>query len=275
MLEKLLKPLLNVFGGTGFVGSNFVKYNTCILNSRDDYIPKTENILYFISTVDNYNVHTDPFIDIETNLTLLIKVLKNTKPGSTFNFISSWFVYGDTDLPAKEDSYCDPKGFYSITKRTAEQLLISYCETFKINYRILRLANVIGKDDKKVSKKKNALQYLINEMKVGNDINLYEGGEFIRDYIDVVDAVEGIRLVTEYGDYNQIYNISNGNPIYFSKLIAYAAYKLNYKGTINNISQPEFHKNVQVKSMYLDNTKLKKLGYFQTVDKFQMIDNLL
>jgi len=275
MLEKLLKPLLNVFGGTGFVGSNFVKYNTCILNSRDDYIPKTENILYFISTVDNYNVHIDPFIDIETNLTLLMKVLKNTKPGSTFNFISSWFVYGDTDLPAKEDSYCDPKGFYSITKRTAEQLLISYCETFKINYRILRLANVIGKDDKKVSKKKNALQYLINEMKVGNDINLYEGGEFIRDYIDVVDAVEGIRLVTEYGDYNQIYNISNGNPIYFSKLIAYAAYKLNYKGTINNISQPEFHKNVQVKSMYLDNTKLKKLGYFQTVDKFQMIDNLL
>jgi nucleoside-diphosphate-sugar epimerase len=241
-----LKPLLNVFGGTGFVGSNFVKYNTCILNSRNDHVPKTENILYFISTVDNYNVLTDPFIDIDTNLTLLMKVLKNTKPGSTFNFISSWFVYGDTDLPA-----------------------------FKIDYRILRLANVVGKDDKKVSKKKNALQYLINEMKAGNDINLYEGGNFVRDYIDVVDAVEAIRLVTEYGDYNQIYNISNGSPIYFSELIEYVARKIDYKGNINSISQPEFHKNVQVKSMYLDNTKLKKLGYFQTVDKFQMIDNLL
>lgn len=274
-MGKLLKPLLNVFGGTGFVGSSFVKYNTCMLNSRDDYVPKSENILYFISTVDNYNVHTDPFIDIDTNLTVLMKVLKNTKPGSTFNFISSWFVYGDTDLPAKEDSYCDPKGFYSITKRAAEQLLISYCETFKINYRILRLANVIGKEDKKVSKKKNALQFLINEMKAGNDINLYEGGKFIRDYIDVIDAVEGIRLVVEYGNNNEIYNISNGNPIFFGELIEYAADKLNYKGTINNISQPEFHKNVQVKSMYLDNTKLKKLGYFQTVDKFQMIDNLL
>lgn len=267
--------MLNVFGGTGFVGSNFVKYNTCVLNSRDDYVPKTENILYFISTVDNYNVHTDPFIDIETNLTLLMKVLKNTKPGSTFNFISSWFVYGDTDLPAKEDSYCNPKGFYSITKRAAEQLLISYCETFKINYRILRLANVIGKDDKKVSKKKNAFQYLINEMKQGNNIDVYEGGNFIRDYIDIADTVEAIRLVIEYGEVNQIFNISNGVPNYFNELLLYAADKLNYKGTMRSVSQPNFHKTIQVKSMYLDNTKLKKLGYFQTVDKFQMIDNLL
>lgn len=267
--------LLNVFGGTGFVGSNYVKYNTCVLNSRDDYVPKTEDILYFISTVDNYNVLTDPFIDIDTNLTLLMKVLKNTKPGSTFNFISSWFVYGDTDLPAKEDSYCNPKGFYSITKRAAEQLLISYCETFKINYRILRLANVIGKGDAKVSKKKNALQYLLNEMKEGNNVNLYDGGNFIRDYIHIKDAIEAIRLVVEYGDFNQIFNISNGEPIMFKDLIDHAATKLNYQGKFNFIEQPEFHKTVQVKSMYLDNTKIKKLGYFQTIDKYEMIESLL
>jgi len=270
-----LKSLLNVFGGTGFVGSNYVKYNTCMLNNKNDYIPKTDNILYFISTVDNYNVLTDPFIDIDTNLTVLMKVLKNTEPGSTFNFISSWFVYGDTDLPAREDSFCNPKGFYSITKRAAEQLLISYCETFNIKYRILRLANVVGKDDKKVSNKKNALQYLINKIKCNNDINLYDGGNFIRDYIDVRDAVEAIRLVVEYGDFNQIYNISNGEPIIFSDLINYATTKFNYKGNVTNIEQPNFHKNVQVKSMYLDNTKIQKLGYFQTISKFEMIDNLI
>ena len=26
---------------------------------RDDYTPKSSNILYFISTVDNYNIHKD------------------------------------------------------------------------------------------------------------------------------------------------------------------------------------------------------------------------
>ena len=70
-----------------------------------------------------------------------------------FNFISSWFVYGDTKLPAKESYQCKPKGFYSITKSTAEQLLISFCNTFKKKYRILRICNVYGLNDKNVSKK--------------------------------------------------------------------------------------------------------------------------
>ena len=115
----------------------------------------------------------------------MIKVLENikNKNNTTFNFISSWFVYGNTDLPAHEESYCDPRGFYSITKRAAEQLLISYCETYEIKYRILRLANVIGTGDKKVSKKKNALTYLINELKQDNAINLYSDGDLYRDYI--------------------------------------------------------------------------------------------
>jgi nucleoside-diphosphate-sugar epimerase len=267
--------LLNVFGGTGFVGSNFAKSLTCVLNNRDDYFPKTNNIVYFISTVDNYNVLHNPFIDIDTNLTVLMKVLKNTEPGSTFNFISSWFVYGNSDLPAREDSFCNPKGFYSITKRAAEQLLISYCETFNINYRILRLANVIGKDDKKVSAKKNALQHLINEMKEGRNIDLYEDGNFFRDYIYIDDAVAAIKLVCEKGNLNEIYNISNGKEVLFADLINHAADKLDYKGKIGSMVQPKFHKTIQVKSMYLDNTKIKQLGYEQTVDKFKMIENLL
>ena len=43
----------------------------------------------------------------------------------------------------QENALCDPKGFYSITKRTAEQLLISYCETFNIKYRIVRILCVV------------------------------------------------------------------------------------------------------------------------------------
>ena len=138
--------------------------------------PKSKDVLYFISTVDNYNIFSDPFLDVETNLNVLIKTLEACREYSnetTFNFISSWFVYGKTDsLPASEDSYCNPKGFYSITKRAAEQLIISYCETYNIKYRILRLCNVCGETDLKVSKKKNALQHLINEVINDRDVNL-------------------------------------------------------------------------------------------------------
>lgn len=257
---------LNVFGGKGFVGSHFVKaYPDCIVNDRNDYQSKTNNILYFISTVDNYNVFTNPYVDIETNLITLIKVLESItdKEHAVFNFISSWFVYGDTELPARETSLCNPKGFYSITKRTAEQLLISYCETFKIKYRILRLANVVSPTDIKVSAKKNAIVHMIRQLKNNEPIKLYDGGQLYRDVIDVDDCVDAIQLVLTNGDLNTIYNVGNGEPIKLYDIIHTAKDLLGSTSQITDIETPEFHRIVQVKSMYMDNTKLKALGYQQ------------
>lgn len=269
---------VNIFGGTGFIGSRYVKtYPRCVVNERNDYVPKSNNILYFISTVDNYNVFNDVHVDIHTNLTVLMNVLSNIqdKQNTIFNFISSWFVYGDTDLPAREDSCCNPKGFYSITKRAAEQLLVSYCETFKIKYRILRLANVVGKGDNKVSKKKNAIVHMINELKINNPISLYDGGDLYRDVIDLDDCIAAINLVLESGKINSIYNIGNGVPVKLLDLIERAKTILNSDSKINSIETPEFHKIVQVKSMYMDNTKLKALGYSQKFSIDDIIERVI
>ena len=52
---------INIFGGTGFIGSKFCELypDQVIINDRDDYKTKSDNVLYFISTIDNYNVHKD------------------------------------------------------------------------------------------------------------------------------------------------------------------------------------------------------------------------
>lgn len=268
---------VNVFGA-GFVGGYYVRHNpSCVVNARNDYVPKTNNILYFISTVDNYNVFSDPHLDIETNLNTLVRVLSNItdRENTVFNFISSWFVYGDTDLPAREDSYCNPKGFYSITKRAAEQLLISYCKTFGIRYRILRLANVVGGTDNKVSKKKNAIVYMINELKHNRPLDVYDNGELYRDVIDVDDCIRAIDLVLTKGDLNTIYNIGNGIPVKLADIIDEAKQLINSTSEITSVDTPEFHKIVQVKSMYMDNSKLKSLGYTPRYSVTDIINKLL
>jgi nucleoside-diphosphate-sugar epimerase len=268
---------IQIFGGRGFVGSEFVKQNpNIIVNERNDYEIKSKNIVYLISTISNYNMLKDPYVDIDTNLTTLMRVLDQCRDKDvTFNFISSWFVYGDTDMPAHEDSFCRPTGFYSITKKAAEDLLICYAKVFNIKYRILRLANIVGPGDPKASLQKNALQHLINELKSNRDVNIYDNGNMYRDYIHVADACRAIKLVMDYGDINTVYNVGNGKPVKFKTIIDYAHKITNSTSQMNNVEPPPFHKIVQVHSMFMNTEKLKKLGYKPLYSTEQIVEDMV
>lgn len=268
--------MINLFGH-GFIGKHYSAMYPCIVNDRNDLIPKSDEVLYFISTTDNYNVHNNPYIDIETNLTTLIRVLDNCRKRAhptTINFASSWFVYGHGDN-VNEDSQCDPQGFYSITKRTAEQLLISYCKTFGLNYRIMRIANVIGLGDKRASLKKNALTGLLQRLYRGEEVNIYHGGEFLRDYIDVRDLVNAINLVCTRGELNTIYNIGTGQPTRFVDAINYIVEQTKSNSKINFVDASDFHKIVQTKSFSMNCDKIIKLGFVPKYSVYDTIDTLI
>ena len=274
--------MISVYGSTGFIGSTWMK-----MNFKSVGIDKKENsphsssneILYLISTTDNYNVFEDSHKDIETNLIKLVDVLdacRKTNKDIIFNFVSSWFVYGlNSSLNTKENDICDPRGFYSITKRAAEQLLISYCETFDIKYRIFRLTNIIGPNDKGISKKKNAIQYMMKLLKNGEEVNLYDDGSNIRDYMDVSDTCRAIECCILNAPPNQIINISNNDPCSIGKIIKYSKEKLSSKSKINSIETPHFHKVVQVKDVCLNNEKLLSYGYKPKTNILESVDLIL
>lgn len=275
----MVNSKISVFGASGFIGSRYCElYNDVIKIPRSELNPQSDEVLYLISTVDNYNVFDNPLLDVETNLVHLIKVLEKCKERKdlTFNFVSSWFVYGKTtDLPAKEDSYCNPTGFYSITKRAAEQLIVSYCETFNLKYRILRLSNVYGTGDQKASKKKNAMQHMVCEILENRDINLYNNGENIRDFLHVDDICKAMNLVIRNGDANTVTNIGSGKPQKIIDIVERVRQKVGSHTKFNFVSPPHFHKVVQIENMYLDTTRLKSLGFEQTIDIESGIDMLI
>jgi nucleoside-diphosphate-sugar epimerase len=254
---------ISVFGGTGFIGGTFsrmYKENVTLI-PRDSKNFHTNEVLYFISTTTNQNVFKDVHVDIDTNLKLFVDFLSNCKNRDvTINFISSGFVYGNDIIDAKETDCCNPTGFYSITKRCAEQLLISFCETFKIKYRIFRIGNVYGLD-KTISPGKNVLAYMVRLLKEDKQIKLYDGGNFLKDYMFVEDICKSIKLIIDSGNINEVYNISSGESLSFRKIIENAKSIVNSSSEIIDVLIPPDQEFIQVKNMTLNNDKLKSLGF--------------
>ncbi len=274
---------ISVFGAFGFVLGEFCRQfpREVIRIPKTELEPASNKILYGISTVTNYEIFDSPTRDVETNLFHFMEVMDSChrKYGKDFTItlISTWFVFGGgstKESPFTEESHCDPKGFYSITARCREQLLISYCETFKIKYKILRLANVLGAKDTKVSKKKNALQFLLDKIVHNEDIELYDGGNFYRDYIDVRDCARAIKIAMEKD--TPIVNISNGDSVRFKDLIDFSVkYAKSQSNVWEKLDKPEFHAVVQSKDIFLSNQKLKEMGYSPEFTIWDTLENII
>lgn len=257
---------LSVFGGSGYLGSAFLRMYDGIQIPRGQRQPETKDILYLISTTTNQNVFQDLQLDIDTNLKILTEVLSHCKRTDTvFNFVSSGFVYGNDFLDVEETDCCNPTGFYSVTKRCAEQLLISYCETFGIKYRIFRISNVFGIDPT-VSKGKNVLGYMIRCLKNDEPIHLYDGGDFVKDYMWVDDVCRAMRLLMDVSDTNQIYNVGTGTSRSFREIIEYAKNKVGSKSELKDVSMPGDQKYIQIKNFTMNVEKLESFGFVPELD---------
>lgn len=263
---NLPKGTISLFGASGFIGSHFVQKSEfkSFPIPRSDFSAQSKDILFLIGTVDNYNVFEDVHLDIETNLKLLVEVLEVSRkkyPNLVFNYVSTWFVYGPNQIPFREEQPCNPKGFYSITKYAAELLLRSYCETYSLNYRIIRLGNVLGPGDRKASAKKNAVQFMADKIIRGEDVNLYEGGNVLRDFIHVDDVIRGLDLILERGPLNEIFNLASGTGVSVGELLNRLKILTGSASTLRKIDTPKFHNLVQARDSILDISKVKQLGF--------------
>ena len=128
--------MISLFG-MGFIGKRMCELypQDMFAEPRESNIPKFDDIIYCIGSNTNYNFFDSLQKDIEDNLVKLNKVLKNCKNRNiNFLFLSSWFVFGRlNNLPAKEEDQGEVFGYYSICKKAAEQMLITFCKVYNKN----------------------------------------------------------------------------------------------------------------------------------------------
>ncbi|MEK7450822.1 MAG: NAD-dependent epimerase/dehydratase family protein [Patescibacteria group bacterium] len=230
-------------------------------------------IYHLASTVDNYNVLTNPYLDVETNINgtiRLLEICKNFKKKPKIVFLSTFFVYGNeydkTKIPINEDSKTEPLAIYPATKLCAESIIKLYSRLYKIPYLICRLTNVYDEKEDFDNKKKGGLNYMIMQAVRGERLSVYKGGNFLRDYIYLDDVISAIKFLEEKSITNDTYLIGFGKPFLFKDIINYLHEITGKKSEIVEIEPPEFHRAVGITNFVADTSKISQLGWKPTID---------
>ncbi|HEY3196773.1 MAG TPA: NAD-dependent epimerase/dehydratase family protein [Nitrospirales bacterium] len=227
-----------------------------------------ELIFHCASTVDNYNILTDPYLDVRTNCEGTIALLEACKASRPkLVFVSTFFVYGNAlSLPVDENSRCEPLGLYPATKLCAEQFCKVYGRLYDIHVNVCRLTNVYGPGEAFDNPKKAALNTLIRKAYNGEPIDLYDGGDFFRDYLYIEDAVEALMTVAARAPAGELYLVGSGTPLLFKEMIDCLHRLTEKRSELRSIPPPRFHEVVGIRNFSANTGKIRSLGWAPKTD---------
>ncbi len=184
---------------------------------------------------------------------------------------STFEVYGK--LP--QDSYREDefglldfnslRSCYPESKRTAEILLKSYVDEYKVDGLIIRFSSIYGPTMLKNDSKAHA-QFLFKALK-HEDIVLKSKGEQVRTYTYVMDAVDALFYVLFNGKTGESYNIANGNSVIsIAELAQLIASLVGTKVVYDLPDELEKKGFSKPQNCILDTTKLIELGFVPRYD---------
>lgn len=169
----------------------------------------------------------NPFAYVDSNLVAFVNVLECCRHYGVKHlvFASSSSVYGgNRKMPFSEaDSTDHPVSLYGATKKANEVMAHSYSHLFNLPATGLRFFTVYGP----WGRPDMSLFKFADRMTSGQEIEVYNQGNHLRDFTFVDDIIEGVARVTFSEPPTkgsglapfQIYNIGNGKPVELLKVI--------------------------------------------------------
>jgi UDP-glucose 4-epimerase len=155
----------------------------------------------------------DPSFDATTNILGTINLLQNCiKTGvKKFMFASTGgAVYGEQSyFPADENHPTQPMSPYGISKLAVEKYLFFYSNQHKLNYTILRYANIYGPRQNSMGEA-GVVAIFSTKLLKGEQPIINGSGKQTRDYVFVGDVVKA-NVLTLKEDSSNTYNIGTGN----------------------------------------------------------------
>jgi UDP-glucose 4-epimerase len=220
-LPIILDDLSNGNANNVPAGSKF--YRTNLISNEVDEIfekEKPDVIIHLAAQVDVASSIKDPVQDAQINIIGTIKLLSLAKLHQIKRFIfsSSSAVYGNSGIPATENTPALPISFYGASKLSSETYIRLFSEHYRIPYTILRYANVYGPRQK--SKGEGAvIAVFIQKLLNGEAPVIFGDGQQTRDFVYVKDVASANILAME-NEENITANIGCNQQTCINRLLA-------------------------------------------------------
>ena len=168
-------------------------------------------------------------------------------------FMSSCMVYDECDKVTGIDELAKVKGVspFEASKLAAENLVLSYYNTYKLPTVVIRCFNTYGP----YQKNGGVMAAFINSVDKNNDINIYGSGKQTRDLLYVKDCVRLVKMAGDSEGVNgEIINVGTGVDISINELAKVIS---KNKVKINHIKH--LHPQAENMKLLCDYSKAKKL----------------
>lgn len=204
--------------------------------------------------------------NVESTFALLEYLKKHC--GKRLLYVSSGEVYGqgDVSISAFEEEYAgyvnalSPRSCYPLSKRTTENLCVSYWKQYGVETVIVRPCHTYGPCMTTTDNRAH-VQFFHNALD-GEDILLKSAGRQMRSYNYVADCVSGLLTVLVNGEPGEAYNLANPESrLTIAQLAAKIAKAESKKVVFENPTPIEIANQSPIAKQVLDTQKLEKLGW--------------
>jgi len=189
----------------------FVHGNICDKKLARDLISQVDFVVNFAAESHVDRSITGPEIFIETNVQGTLNLLQACKEIGIERYlqVSTDEVYGSLGATGYfyETTPIAPNSPYSASKASADLLVRSYFETYKLPVLTTRCSNNYGP----YQYPEKLIPFFISLLLAGEKVPVYGDGLNVRDWLYVYDHCEAIDVVLHKGQIGEVYNIGGHN----------------------------------------------------------------
>ena len=268
----VVDSLIPELGGNGFNVAPVdgqIRVSTADLRDEDavaGLVPRQEVVFAVAGNVSHVDSITDPLRDLDLNYRAqlsLLEALRKGNPEARLVYAGSRQQYGRPRyLPVDERHPLEPADVNGIDKAAAESATLLYHRVHGLPGCSLRLTNTYGPRMQMRHGRQGFVPWFVRRAMDGEELELYGGGESLRDFNEVTDVVEAFLLCGRAdAAVGEIFNLGHPKPVTIRRF-AEILLDVTGSGTLAERPFPPDRASIDIGSVYADYGKIRdRLGW--------------